>query len=221
MVGRSSRTSQRGERSREVILDAAERLMAARGYAATSISAICKETGLPATSIYWHFDSKEGLLAAVMDRGAQRWFAALPRWGDLEGEPADRVEALVTAGADAVGDHPGFLRLFYLLVLDSGGDARVSELVRTVRGRAFSYFHDAVEAVLAVDHGPQIASAAAAELARFAVAAADGFFFALQLEPGEADIRRLYGQLALAVQALAPAVIADVTAGRESKESKE
>ncbi|MFB4299145.1 TetR/AcrR family transcriptional regulator [Actinomadura sp. NTSP31] len=218
MAGGASKASRKGERSREAILDAAERLMAARGYAATSISAICKETGLPATSIYWHFNSKEGLLAAVMERGAARWFAALPRWESLEGDPADRVAALMTAGADAVAGHPGFLRLFYLLALDDGSDAQVSELVRTVRARAFSYFQDAVERVLALDHDPQIASAAAAELSRFAVAASDGFFFALQLEPNEADIRRLYGQLVLALQAVGAAVVAEITARREPEE---
>src|SRR6266496_2327682 len=54
--------------SQDRILDAAERLVAERGYTAASISLISKASGLPASSIYWHFGSKEGLLAAVVER---------------------------------------------------------------------------------------------------------------------------------------------------------
>ena len=73
-----TRKQLQGENSRELILDATERLMGTRGYAATSISDICKACGLPASSIYWHFGSKDGVLAAVMERGATRFFAAIP-----------------------------------------------------------------------------------------------------------------------------------------------
>ena len=52
--------------------------MAARGYSGTSVSDIARESGLPASSIYWHFASKTGVLTAVMERGAARFF------GDLE-----------------------------------------------------------------------------------------------------------------------------------------
>ena len=61
-----------GETSREHILDVTERLMATRGYAATSISDIRRACGLAPSSIYWPFGSKERVLAAVMEREAQR-----------------------------------------------------------------------------------------------------------------------------------------------------
>src|SRR5579883_542019 len=102
-------------RSREFLLDVAERLMSERGYAGTPVSAICKEAGVAATSLYWHFNSKEGLLATVMQRGAERWFATLPRPETLVGNPDERADALLRAGADAVATNPLFLRLFYLL----------------------------------------------------------------------------------------------------------
>jgi len=79
-----TKKQQQGEQSRELILDATERLMATNGYAATSISDIRRACGLPPSSIYWHFGSKEGVLAAVMERGANRFFAAIPAWDDVE-----------------------------------------------------------------------------------------------------------------------------------------
>src|SRR5215212_8700604 len=78
MTAPLTKKQQQGVASRELILDATERLMATKGYAATSISDIRNACGLPPSSIYWHFGSKEGVLAAVMERGADRFFAAIP-----------------------------------------------------------------------------------------------------------------------------------------------
>src|SRR6478752_3830377 len=68
----------RGTRSRERVLDAAEGLMAEQGYDAASVAALVERAGIPASSIYHYFGSKEGVLLAVMERGAERFFEALP-----------------------------------------------------------------------------------------------------------------------------------------------
>jgi len=193
--------------SRELLLDVAERLMSERGYAATSVSAICKQAGVAVTSLYWHFGSKEGLLAAVMERGAQLWFAALPRWDELDGDTEARAESVVRTGADAVGEHPIFLRLFYMLALEKPDDQVVAELISRVRHRATTYFHDMITAILSTTTEPAIARAAAADLAQLAVAFSDGCFFATQLEPATADLHRMYADLLTALHALAPAAI--------------
>ncbi|YCK37885.1 TetR/AcrR family transcriptional regulator [Actinomadura sp. ATCC 39365] len=67
----------RGRRSRQEILDAAARVMSVRGYAGTSISTLVKETGLPKSAFYHHFESKAGLLSAVMAQGARGFFEAM------------------------------------------------------------------------------------------------------------------------------------------------
>src|SRR5437870_1049118 len=96
-------------RSRERLLDAASRRVADRRYAATSISDIREECGLPAGSIYWHFGSKEELLAAVMERGADRWFADLPSWHVLQGIPERRLAKSLEVVAERLAAHPEFL----------------------------------------------------------------------------------------------------------------
>lgn len=197
-----------GAGSRDLLLDVAERLMGAKGYSATAVSAICREAGVPVTSLYWHFGSKDGLLATVMERGAQRWFAALPRWEELDGTADVRAETILSGGADAVASHPDFLRLFYTLALEGRDDEIVTELVGRVRLRAVAYFREPIERILATEYGPDIARGAADELARFAVAFSDGCFFALQLEPEQTDIKRLFTDLAVGLRALAPAAIA-------------
>ena len=67
---RPTRREELGIQSRRKIVDAAAALMAERGFAGTSISAVSRRSGLPSGSIYWHFDSKEDLLAAVVEGGA-------------------------------------------------------------------------------------------------------------------------------------------------------
>jgi TetR/AcrR family transcriptional repressor of nem operon len=61
--------------SKERILAAAKELFLARGYAATTVDAICEKAELTKGSVYYFFDSKEDLGLAVLDwalrRGAQ------------------------------------------------------------------------------------------------------------------------------------------------------
>ncbi|GAA1213934.1 TetR/AcrR family transcriptional regulator [Pseudonocardia alaniniphila] len=77
--------------SRDLILDAAEKLMGENGYAGTPISAICKESGLPVGSVYHHFGNKAGILAEVLDRGTRRHFTAMADAATDEAEPSLRL----------------------------------------------------------------------------------------------------------------------------------
>lgn len=201
------RAASGGANASEDLLDAAERLMADRGYAATPVSAISKEAGVAVTSLYWHFGSKDGLLARVMERGADRWFEALPRWEDLDGTPAERIDAMLRRTADAMAQHPLFLRLFFMLALEATEDEAASEIVRRVRLRAFEDVQSAIAATL-TDHPPDVIEHAGRELTTFAIAYLDGCFFAGQLEADHVDLRRMYADLGVAVSALTPAAVA-------------
>ncbi|HTK65867.1 MAG TPA: helix-turn-helix domain-containing protein [Pseudonocardia sp.] len=202
-----------GASASEDLLDAAERLMGERGYAATPVSVISREAGVAVTSLYWHFGSKEGLLARVMERGANRWFDALPSWEDVEGTTDQRLAAMLRCTADAMAQHPLFLRLFFMLALEAGEDEAATEVVRRVRRRAFEGYGEAIARMLH-DQAPDVAETAGRELATFAVAYSDGCFFAGQLEAGVTDLRRMYADLGVALEALAPAAIARARAGR-------
>jgi AcrR family transcriptional regulator len=195
---RPTKKQQQGEQSRELILDATERLMATRGYAATSISDIRKACGLPPSSIYWHFGSKEGVLAAVMERGADRFFAAIPTSEDVEGQLA----VLSTLQSQ----HPAFLRLFYLLSLERSDDPAVAAVIRRVRDTAIGRFRDALTQLLPADAPPSKAERVVAELTALAVALSDGVFFADHLEP-DTDVERMYRRLSQAVTALIPILL--------------
>ncbi len=59
-----------GARTRERILDAAERLFAERGVAGVSLRAIIAEAGVNLASVHYHFGSKDALVNAVVGRYA-------------------------------------------------------------------------------------------------------------------------------------------------------
>lgn len=189
-----------GEDSRELILDATERLMSSQGYAATSISHIRRETGLPASSIYWHFGSKEGVLAAVMERGADRYFAQIPRDSpDIETQRAAVAKLMVA--------NPDFFRLMYMLSLERSDHPAVAAAIRRVRDTAIKGFHDVIAQLLPDDIESEKAERVVTELAALATAMSDGIFFADHLEPDATDVDRMYVRLIQAVQALIPILL--------------
>jgi AcrR family transcriptional regulator len=57
------------QRSRQAILDAAERQFLDTGYAATTIAAIAREAGVSVETIYKAFGGKSGLVRAIYERG--------------------------------------------------------------------------------------------------------------------------------------------------------
>jgi AcrR family transcriptional regulator len=63
-----SRRRQRAEETRERILEAARHLFAERGYAETTIEALAIDADVAVPTIYAAFQSKRGLLAALMRR---------------------------------------------------------------------------------------------------------------------------------------------------------
>jgi AcrR family transcriptional regulator len=66
--------------SKERILAAAKELFLARGYAATTVDAICEKPGLTKGSIYYFFDSKKDLGLAVLDWSLRRGSPDAGKW---------------------------------------------------------------------------------------------------------------------------------------------
>ena len=173
--------NRRGTRSREAVLDAAERLMAEQGYEAASVAALVEEAGIPASSIYHYFGSKEGVLLAVMERGAERFFAELPDPDRRLGSQREHLRALFDLVATTLDRHPAFLRILVVMAAQpvDAGEGEVHRVVNRVRELALRRLRGQMQVVFGLDP----ASAAADHLARFALAAFDGAFVAHQSRP--------------------------------------
>jgi AcrR family transcriptional regulator len=194
-----TKRQRQGAESRGVILDAAERLMALNGVAGTSISALTSESGLPASSIYWHFGSKDGVLVAVMERGAERFFQSLAPTESFIGSTQERVTAQLEDTSRALEEHGDFLRLLLTLVLLRGeGSDTAGTVIASLRGRGRER---AEEMLVAAGGGGLSARWSTRELGSFALAAIDGAFIAHHEDP-EVDLFNLLRQLAAALVVL-------------------
>lgn len=79
------------------IRDAAVRLFAARGYAATGIRDVAEEAGITTAALYHHMGSKQDLLVTIM-RDAMHALIASARGALSQAEqPADQLRALARA----------------------------------------------------------------------------------------------------------------------------
>lgn len=119
MPRKTERRHKQGDESRSAILDATLRIAADRGYDGTTVALVTEATGLPASSIYWHFGSKDELLAATLEHSYRQWRAGAPTWAKAV-EPHDvhdRIETRFHRGATALATSPQFWSLGLLLTL--------------------------------------------------------------------------------------------------------
>ncbi|ROO87406.1 TetR family transcriptional regulator [Actinocorallia herbida] len=208
--------NKRGRRSREEILDAASRMMSTRGYAATSLADLGRETGLPKSAIYHHFDSKAGLLAAVMERGARGFFDDLAR-GHAElppgGTSRERLGWYLRRTGRVFTSREEFLRLFILLRLSEEAP-EVARIVTEVRIEGLVHMHDMIKSAFAPD-GADAAEAVADALSGFGVSSFDGAFIAVHTDPG----RTTDAEMDLLTEAMAALGEARVAAFRARQSS--
>jgi AcrR family transcriptional regulator len=189
MPRKTERRHVQGDTSRQRILEAALDIAAERGYDGTSVALVTQRTGLPASSIYWHFKNKDELLAEALEFSYRRWREVGPPWLDeLEPLPLEaQVHKRFRQAAAAYVAQPEFWRLGLMLALEQ----RVKEpAARTrfiqVRSESLAALTDWWGRLLAGNF-EAVDPAAPRTLARFHLAAMDGLFVATQAD-GSVDV---------------------------------
>ncbi len=125
-----------GERTRELLMDAAEELFAAAGVEGVSIRSVNTAAGLSPASVHYHFGDKDGLVRAVIER---RGTPLVRRQAELldaaEGASAaaraeDAVRLLADPMFELLRDEPlgGARWLTILAGLVAGDDDRVYQI---------------------------------------------------------------------------------------------
>lgn len=170
-VGAVSEQSASGRRTRgrplpgesvgpDVILRAARRTFAKRGYDATSVREIARELGVDAALIAHHFGSKVTLWNAVVDQIAELMAPLFDAVDVLRASPLTyraRVERALAFGVDMVFAEPDVGMFFSTAATEEGErfDRLVVQLVRPYYAAMASLLNDAAEAgeIQAVDPG--------------------------------------------------------------------
>ncbi|MCW7990613.1 TetR family transcriptional regulator [Streptomyces platensis subsp. clarensis] len=119
--------------ARTRIEEVAARLFAERGFAGTTIGEIAAEAGLSKPMLYRHFDSKQELHLALLERHRDELAAAPVR--ELlhgEGDLDTRMTAMYDAWFGYVESHPYTWRMMFR---DTTGDAQVQAFHRELQRR--------------------------------------------------------------------------------------
>jgi AcrR family transcriptional regulator len=128
VASQPARDSMEGANSRSAILNAATREFARMGLAGARIQTIADEAGVNVALLYYYFQTKEKLYAAVLEGvfsgWAQRVTAALER----KGSPREKVMAYVEAYFDFVAEAPHRPRLVQQEMTQLGTGRSLSRL---------------------------------------------------------------------------------------------
>lgn len=206
---KTDRRSRQGIESRRRILDATLELAHELGYTATSISKVSERSGLPASSVYWHFANKDALFAAVIDESFEGWLAAMPEWTpplpgeDIGALAAERIRSAVAS----IATNPHFWRLGLMLSLERQPiEPSARQRFVEIRSRVLDDLTRFWQHALADRGEPHLDEPGLGGrcrlLARFTMATADGLFIAAQTE-GDDDLDHLADLLATSVTAAA------------------
>jgi AcrR family transcriptional regulator len=188
----STTTRANGRASRRQILDAAAQIASEYGYQGTSISAVSRRSGLPASSIYWHFKNKDDLLTAAINDSYERWSEEL-------GEPHGQNNRLYAS----LGNFPDFVRLGLMMTLEPTPEDDRSARQRFLEIRQESLLR--LSNALIVEY-PHLDHAQANTLSAVTLALIDGSFLAALAGEAPQDPKLLSS----AIHALATAMTTPV-----------
>ncbi|HXJ66726.1 MAG TPA: TetR/AcrR family transcriptional regulator [Actinomycetota bacterium] len=144
-----------GERLREEIIDATERLLLEKGdQDAVSIRAVADAVGVSPPSIYLHFADKNDLIFAVCERHFARFDAVLQ---EARAAQQDPVQSLLACGHAYVRfglENPEHYRILFMTKPEQTPDSWTAEKV--MGSAAFEHLVEAVaEAVETIDVQPR------------------------------------------------------------------
>lgn len=129
MTAQPTLRERRTAETRKIILDAAARLFASRGYGQTSVDAVIAEAGLSKGAFYHHFASKEALLAALLDdrqrRCAEQMQGAVAPAASLR----EAIDRLVKVSFDFNEADPDWVRLYFEFCLQAMRDPAARKVV--------------------------------------------------------------------------------------------
>lgn len=199
MGPKTPRRHQQGEESRQRILDAVIQIAAERGYEGTTVALVSERSGLPVSSIYWHFGKKDDLIAAVIQRSFDEWEAELEELPFLSADMTSQemFVAMLNHEAGSLVEHPDFLRFGLMLALEERlEEPRARRIFLEVRRKSLDRIERGFILLMALQGVDD--EEFAKKAATLTMAAVDGLFIARQANP-EVDLEPHFEMLAKAL----------------------
>jgi AcrR family transcriptional regulator len=146
--------------TRQTIVDSAYALFYKHGFARVGVDQIAAKAGITKRTLYDHFESKDALLAAVLDRHNTLALNRIMRWGekltdrDLDGMIDSLFADLAAWAGKPRWSGPGFTRLVMELADLPGHPARV--IARKHKSAVEGWFAGELSR-RRLDHSPELA----------------------------------------------------------------
>lgn len=112
MASMSRVRAEPGSERRDQILAIAGRLIAARGYSATTVRDIADEAGILSGSLYHHFASKEAILEEILRGFMDELINRFEEIAAREESPRAALDALVAFSFQTIEKHPDAVALY-------------------------------------------------------------------------------------------------------------
>lgn len=116
-------------------------LIAEQGVGAVAVEALARRLGVTKGSFYWHFPSRDALLAAAVERWEKNEQAVYGRFETIQ-DPRERLRALFRLVA-----HEGWIHVIYSALLRASDHPIVAPVVNRVSQRRFDYLTQAFRRV--------------------------------------------------------------------------
>lgn len=136
-------------------MNAARALVGEKGYDGMAISDLSAQSGLPPSSIYYHFGNKLGVLAALLARTFEELHALFPNPSSFDDlAPLERLEAWLSAACSSLDRRPDYLQLLVAISVGAQKDAEsVQTTVRRIRDYAHASWVEALTPIFAPNGG--------------------------------------------------------------------
>jgi AcrR family transcriptional regulator len=113
MASTQTLRQRRSQETRELILDAAYRVFANRGYGQSSVDAVIAEAGLSKGAFYHHFTSKEEVFKSLLQDRQRRCIDQMAGAVAPASSRRDAIERLVSVGLQFNEADPDWVRIYF------------------------------------------------------------------------------------------------------------
>jgi AcrR family transcriptional regulator len=172
--------------TRERLIDAAIQMFAERGYAASGVDALCRRAGVAKTGLYWEFQSKAGLLNAVVDRVMAVWMEEVLGVGTEIADPRERLDRVMVALRERSAARPELFRVILVVLAER---TQVDEEARDALRRFFESARTALATLIHRVTASELPDETVDTTADLIIALIEGLFLRMQVY-GEVDPRQ-------------------------------
>lgn len=134
--------------TRERMLEVAERQFAQKGYEGAHLESIAREVGVRKTALYYYFDSKAALYAAVLERMLGAFERRMLEVMRLELDHAEKAKRIADQLHDVLAENPNYSQILVRIYVDRIpiDESSVAPIFRRIVEGALVFFREGVEA---------------------------------------------------------------------------